>query len=49
MGTFSLTPLRSRLAAASSGNSYQVWFPLTVYAITRLFDVVLILFAGLQA
>jgi hypothetical protein len=40
------SPLRSRIAAASSGNSYQVWFPLTVYAITRLFDVVLILVAA---
>jgi hypothetical protein len=38
--------LRSRLAAASSHDSYQVWFPLTVYAVTRLFDVVLILVAA---
>jgi hypothetical protein len=38
--------VRSRLAAASSGNSYQVWFPLTVYATARLFDVVLILVAA---
>src|ERR1035437_9537006 len=40
------SPLGSRIAAASSGNSYLVWFPLTVYAITRLFDVVLILVAA---
>ena len=40
------SPLRSRLTVASSRNSYQVWFPLTVYAITRLFDVVLIVVAA---
>jgi hypothetical protein len=40
------SPLRSRLTVASSGSSYQVWFPLTVYAITRLFDVVFILIAA---
>jgi hypothetical protein len=40
------SPLRSRLTVASSHNSYQVWFPLTVYAITRLFDVVFILIAA---
>jgi hypothetical protein len=40
------SPLRSRLAAASSHNSYQMWFPRTVYAIGRLFDVVLILIAA---
>src|ERR1035437_8682648 len=40
------SPLRSRIPAASSGNSYQGGFPLTVYAITRLFDVVLILVAA---
>ena len=38
--------VRLRLAAASSGRSFPVWFPLTVYAITRLFDVVLILVAA---
>jgi hypothetical protein len=46
MSPLSTSPLRSRLAAASSQNSYQVWFPLTVYAVTRLFDVVLILIAA---
>src|SRR5664280_2100078 len=40
------SPLRSRLIVASSGSSYQVWFPLTVYAITRLADLVLILVAA---
>ena len=39
-------PLRSRLTAASSQKSYQVWFPLTVYTIVRLIDVVLILIAA---
>ena len=43
-----MTPssLRSRLAAASSHTSYQVWFPLAVYALTRLVDMVLILMAA---
>src|SRR5674476_609328 len=41
-----LAPLRSRLAATSSRIGYAVWFPLTVYAITRLFDVALILIAA---
>jgi len=43
-----LTPsaLRSRLAAAVSHRSFQVWFPLAVYALTRLVDVVLILIAA---
>src|SRR5664280_2112574 len=40
------SPLRSSLTVASSGSSYQVWFPLTVYAITRLADLVLILVAA---
>jgi hypothetical protein len=40
------SPLRSRLAAASSHHSCQVWFPLTVYAMTRLIDLVLILVAA---
>jgi hypothetical protein len=40
------SPARSRLAAASSRLGYQVWFPLTVYAIARLVDVVLILIAA---
>src|SRR5664280_2321967 len=41
-----LAPLRSRLAATSSRIGYAVWFPLAVYAITRLFDVVLIVVAA---
>src|SRR5664280_2285323 len=41
-----LAPLRSRLAATSSRIGYAVWFPLAVYAITRLFDAVLILIAA---
>ena len=40
------SPLRARLTVANSGSSYQVWFPLTVSAITRLFDVVFILIAA---
>jgi len=40
------SPLRSRLAAASSRPSYQVWFPLSVYAIVRLVDVVIIIIAA---
>src|SRR5664280_383940 len=40
------SPLRSSLTVASSGSSYQVWFPLTVYAITRLADLVLIVVAA---
>jgi hypothetical protein len=39
-------PARSRLAAASSRIGYQVWFPLTVYALARLVDVVFILIAA---
>src|SRR5664280_1042326 len=46
MRPFSLIPLRSRLAAASSHKSYQVWFPLTVYVIARLADLVFILVAA---
>jgi hypothetical protein len=46
MRPFSLIPLRSRFAAASSHKSYQVWFPLAVYVITRLADLVLILVAA---
>jgi hypothetical protein len=46
MSLLTLSPLRSRLAAASSRNSYQVWFPLTVYAIVRLIDVIFILIAA---
>ena len=38
--------VRSKLASAGSHNSYQVWFPLTVYAIARLVDLVLILMAA---
>jgi len=38
--------LRSRVAAVSSHRGYQVWFPLTVYAITRLIDLVFILIAA---
>jgi hypothetical protein len=41
-----LAPLRSRLAATGSRIGYAVWFPLTVYAITRLVDVVFILIAA---
>jgi hypothetical protein len=41
-----VSPMRSRLNAASSKNSYQVWFPLAVYAIARLIDLVLILIAA---
>ena len=39
-------PARTKLAAASSRIGYQVWFPLTVYTIARLVDVVLILIAA---
>jgi hypothetical protein len=39
-------PARSKLATASSRIGYQVWFPLTVYTIARLVDVVLILIAA---
>ena len=46
MHAMTTSPLRSRLTVASSGSSYQVWFPLTVYAITRLADLVLILVAA---
>jgi hypothetical protein len=46
MSAVSLAPLRSRLVAATSGQSYQVWFPLTVYALTRLVDLILILIAA---
>jgi hypothetical protein len=38
--------MRSRLASASVGKSYQVWFPLTVYAIARLVDLVFVLLAA---
>jgi hypothetical protein len=38
--------LRSKFAAVSSRNGYQVWFPLTVYAVTRLIDLVFILIAA---
>jgi hypothetical protein len=38
-------PLRSRLVVAASGQSYRVWFPLTVYALTRLIDLVFMLVA----
>ena len=38
-------PLRSRLVAATSGRSYRVWFPLTVYALTRLIDLIFMLIA----
>jgi hypothetical protein len=41
-----LTPLRARLAATGSSSSFQVWFPLTVYATARLVDLVLILVAA---
>jgi hypothetical protein len=40
------SPGPSRLAAASSRIGYEVWFPLCVYAIARLLDVVLILIAA---
>ena len=53
VGTVSVTippltfsPVRSRLVAASSRIGYPVWVPLTVYAISRLVDVVLILIAA---
>ena len=36
----------SRLALVSSRISYQVWFPLTVYAIVRLIDLVFIVVAA---
>ena len=38
--------LRAKLAAAGSSKSYPVWFPLTVYAIARVVDLVLILLAA---
>ena len=43
-----VSPVRSRLAATSSRIriDYSLWFPLTVYAIVRLVDVVLILIAA---
>jgi len=37
---------RSKLTAARARIGYQVWFPLTVYAIARLVDLVLILIAA---
>jgi hypothetical protein len=39
-------PLRSRLAATCSRLRYELWFPLCVYAMTRLLGVVLILIAA---
>jgi len=41
-----LSPGRSRLTGRGSFLGYPVWFPLTVYAITRLIDVVFILIAA---
>jgi hypothetical protein len=46
MRSLTLTPVRSAVAATSSRISYQVWFPLTVYAVTRLVGLVLILLAA---
>ena len=46
MPTLTLSPIRSRLAAGRARIGYAVWFPLTVYAVTRLVDAVLILIAA---
>jgi hypothetical protein len=41
-----LSPVRARVAAASSHIGYPLWFPLAVYAIARLVDLVFILIAA---
>jgi len=46
MTALTTSPAASRLAAASSRIGYHVWFPLMVYAIARLVDVVLIVIAA---
>lgn len=43
-----LSTARSRLAAARPHLGYQVWFPLAVFAVTRLVDVILIVIAARQ-
>jgi hypothetical protein len=40
------TALRPRLATACARISYQIWFPLAVYVVTRLIDAVLIVIAA---
>jgi len=44
--TLTTSPVRSPFAGAGSRIGYPVWFPLTVYAIARLVDLLLIVLAA---
>lgn len=46
MLSLTTAPVRSRLAATRPRVGYAVWFPLAVYAIARLVDVILVLVAA---